>query len=92
MRIEESARGYIEYRRYLIPKRFLTYDTRHFHKVFYGKPAPKNNKSGVLCRESRLIMRSDVLSLAARRAGRVSAGFKTQPARRARLVVKRTVE
>lgn len=41
LKIEESTRGHIEYRRYLIPKRYLTYDTRHFHKVFYGAPAPK---------------------------------------------------
>ena len=33
-------KGHIEYRRYLIPKRYLTYDTRYFHRVFYGIPAP----------------------------------------------------
>lgn len=45
-RRQSDERGRIEYRRYLIPKRFLTYDTRHFHRVFYGIPAPskKNNK------------------------------------------------
>ena len=43
-RIEESCRGHIEYRRYLIPKKYLTYDTRHFHKVLYGIPAPKKIK------------------------------------------------
>ncbi len=40
-----DEKGNIEYRRYLIPKRFLTYDTRHFHKVFYGIPAPRNKKN-----------------------------------------------
>ena len=52
-RIDES-KGHIEYRRYLIPKRFLTYDTRYFHKVFYGVPAPskkvKSKKKLVTCR------------------------------------------
>lgn len=40
----DESKGHIEYRRYLIPKRFLTYDTRHFHRIFYGVPAPSKNK------------------------------------------------
>ena len=43
-RKQDENKGHIEYKRYLISKRFLTYDTRHFHQVFYGVPAPKNNK------------------------------------------------
>lgn len=46
-RQKQDEKGHIEYRRYLIPKRYLTYDTRHFHKVFYGIPAPNKKKRGL---------------------------------------------
>lgn len=40
-KVEESSRGLIEKRTVLIPKRWLEYDSRYFHKVIYGVPAPK---------------------------------------------------
>lgn len=43
-RQQTDEKGHIEYKRYLIPKRYLTYDTRHFHKVFYGVPAPNKKE------------------------------------------------
>lgn len=45
VRTEESSRGEIKNRMLLIPKRWLKYDSRYFHQVVYGMPAPKK-KSG----------------------------------------------
>lgn len=39
-KVAESARGDLHYRRYLIPKKWLTYDSRYFHRVLYGISAP----------------------------------------------------
>ena len=43
-KVEESSRGMIEKRSVLVPKRWLEYDSRYFHKVIYGKDAPKKKK------------------------------------------------
>lgn len=43
-KVEESSRGMIEKRCLLVPKRWLEYDSRYFHKVIYGKDAPKKKK------------------------------------------------
>lgn len=40
LRIENSSRGKIKNRILLIPKRALKYDSRYFHRVVYGVPAP----------------------------------------------------
>lgn len=44
VRTEESSRGEIKNRLLLIPKRWLEYDSRYFHRVVYGVPAPKPPK------------------------------------------------
>lgn len=43
-KVEESTRGLIEKRTVLVPKRWLEYDSRYFHKVIYGEEAPRKKK------------------------------------------------
>lgn len=43
-KVEESSRGMIEKRSILVPKRWLEYDSRYFHKVIYGVEAPRKKK------------------------------------------------
>jgi len=43
-KIENSTRGKIVCIRYLVPKKWLTYDTRIFHKKIFGLPAPRKTK------------------------------------------------
>lgn len=43
-KVEESSRGMIEKRSVLVPKRWLEYDSRYFHKVIYGKEAPRRKR------------------------------------------------
>lgn len=43
--VARSERGLIKEMRLLIPKKWLKYDTRYFHKVIYGVPAPSSSHS-----------------------------------------------
>lgn len=43
-KVEESTRGLVEKRTILVPKRWLEYDSRYFHKVIYGVPSPDKKK------------------------------------------------
>ena len=49
IKTEESSRGEIKNRLLLIPRWWLKYDSRYFHKVVYGFAAPKY---GVLHKKS----------------------------------------
>ena len=43
VRTEESSRGEIKNRLLLVPKRWLKYDSRYFHRVVYGVQSPSVN-------------------------------------------------